>query len=141
MPGPCYLFCLCSSILNRVKVCLILAILSPPTNDRVRKLEPPRLNTNFLANLSAIEGTFQIFTCSVISGAEPIFFTYHFNGRPISESSDIKIESSAKFSFLTLQHIKQSDSGSYTCQAKNQYGLNSVTWNLFVNGNHIYVSL
>ena len=56
--------------------------------------EPPRLNKGGLFNVSAIEGTFQVFTCSINSGTLPVKFTYFLNGNPIAEDSsgDLTVE-------------------------------------------------
>ncbi len=99
--------------------------------------EPPRLNKVTLSNITTAEGTFQAFMCSINLGALPVTFTYLHNGKPISEeSSDVKIDTSnAKFSFLTLHHIRRSDGGVYSCVAKNRFGSDSATWTLTVNGN------
>ncbi len=106
--------------------------------------ERPHLNKAVLSNITTREGTFQVFTCSIISGAEPVSFTYLLNGKPVTESPPaVKIDtaSNAKFSFLTLQHIRRSDAGAYSCVAKNRFGSDSATWTLAVNGNVVFNAL
>ncbi|KAJ6222590.1 hypothetical protein RDWZM_001135, partial [Blomia tropicalis] len=94
--------------------------------------DAPRLNKNSFGNVSALANTFQLFTCSVISGSKPIIFTWMRNDRPISESDGVHIETNDMFSFLTLKSIKQTDSAHYTCQASNVDGSDSVTIHLMV---------
>ena len=99
--------------------------------------EPPRLNKGALSNVSAIEGTFQVFTCSINSGTVPVKFTYLLNGNPIAEdSSGVKIDNvNSKVSMLTLQQIRRSDGGVYSCLVNNSFGSDSAIWSLTVNGN------
>src|SRR5699024_187951 len=69
--------------------------------------DKPKLNKNGFTNITAVINDFQLFTCSVISGHEPFTFLWLHNGNPISESSDVKIETSDKFSLLRLASIKE----------------------------------
>lgn len=102
--------------------------------DSVTNIDAPRLNKNSFGNVSALANTFQLFTCSVISGSKPIIFTWMRNDRPISESDGVHIETNDMFSLLTLKSIKQTDSAHYTCQASNVDGSDSVTIHLMVKG-------
>ena len=99
--------------------------------------DPPRLNKGVLSNVSAVEGSFHVFACSIISGAEPVSFTYLLNGKPLAESSSVKIDTAtnAKVSLLTLQQIRRSIGGAYSCVVKNRFGSDSASWTLTVNGN------
>ena len=117
---------------------LVIAVLSFSFIFAISSAEPPQLNKAAFTNITTREGTFQVFTCSIISGAEPVSFTYLLNGKPVTESPpEVKIDTAlnAKFSFLTLQHIRRSDAGVYSCVAKNRFGSDSATWTLTVNGN------
>lgn len=99
--------------------------------------DPPQLNRDSLSNVSTVVGKFQVFMCSINSGSEPVSFTFLHNGKPITEEpSSVKIDNvNSKVSMLTLQQIRRSDSGVYSCIAKNRYGSDSATWTLKVNGN------
>lgn len=99
--------------------------------------EPPRLNKGGLFNVSVVEGTFQAFLCSINTGTVPVTFTYLLNGKPIAEEPpNVKIDNvNSKVSMLTLQQIRKSDAGVYSCVVKNHFGSDSATWTLTVNGN------
>ncbi|CAG2102444.1 unnamed protein product [Medioppia subpectinata] len=75
----------------------------------------PKLS-KYLSHKSQSIGTdFQVF-CTLESGSHPVFFEWSQNGRtlkPIPEAN-YKIESSKKFSTLTIDEITRSDSANYT---------------------------
>lgn len=96
----------------------------------------PRINRNFVPNVSPSENTFQLFSCAVISGLKPFAFEWTFNRKPLKANSNIKIENSENFSFLSIQSVKQSNSGNYTCLAKNAVGSDFILFNLNVKGNY-----
>ena len=116
---------------------LVIFVLSFSFIFAISSGEPPQLNKAAFTNITTREGTFQVFTCSINSGSLPVSFAFLLNGKPIAaESSDVKIDTlNAKFSLLTLQNIRRSDGGVYSCVAKNRFGSDSATWTLTVNGN------
>ena len=99
-------------------------------NNRVApKLAP--VVTNQQADVNA---SFQIL-CSVRQGAQPLFFEWYKNSRPIRSSAPrLVIENSKLFSTLMIEHIARDDTGNYTCLAKNIYGNNSINVILTVKG-------
>ena len=116
---------------------LVILVLSFSLVFAISSAEPPRLNKAALTNITTVEGTFQVFMCSINSGTVPVKFTYLLNGNPIAEdSSGVKIDNvNSKVSMLTLQQIHRSDGGVYSCVANNHFGSDSATWSLTVNGN------
>lgn len=96
--------------------------------------EPPVINRSFSGNLSITVGAFQVFTCSVTSGADPLTFSYYLNGNLIQGSSNVKIETHDKFALLRLRKIEKSHAGKYVCEVVNRYGKDeAIVW-LNVNG-------
>lgn len=96
--------------------------------------EPPVINRSFSGNLSTTVGAFQIFTCSVTSGRDPLAFSYYLNGNLIQGSSNVKIETNDKFALLRLQKIEKSHAGEYVCEVANRYGKDQALVRLNVNG-------
>ncbi len=115
---------------------LVIFVLSISFVISISSAKQPRLNKAALDNTTTVEGTFQVFTCSIISGTVPVSFAFLLNGKPISSSDLVKVDTSnAKFSTLSLQHIRRSDAGAYSCVVKNHFGSDSASWTLTVNGN------
>lgn len=97
----------------------------------------PYINRNFVGNVSPLENTFQLFSCAVVSGLKPFNFEWTFNKKPLKANSNIKIENNENFSFLSIHNVKQSDSGNYSCFAKNAVGSDSILYHLNVNGDYL----
>ena len=80
--------------------------------------------------------------CNVLSGSSPIFFewTKHNGTQSVKLSSSdqslnrIKIDTYSTFSILALQHLQNTDSGRYTCTARNAFGSDSTSTNLRIQG-------
>lgn len=84
------------------------------------------------------ENSFSIISCSLSSGSNPITFTWRFNSQPLEKDSDFAIETSDRFSQIKLPQVKKSQSGNYTCLAKNSFGIDSISVKLIVNGEICY---
>lgn len=120
------------TLLSTLTVCHLLTAFCN-AQDKV-----PRINRNVVPNVLLSENTFQLFSCAVISGVKPFAFEWTFNGKPLKANTNIKIENSENFSFLSIQNVKRSYSGNYTCLSKNSVGSDSITFNLKVNGNYLF---
>ena len=123
--------CLVTMILFK----LVIFVFSISFVISISSAKPPRLNKAALDNTTTVEGTFHVFMCSIISGTVPVSFAFLLNGKPISSSDLVKVDTNSKFSTLSLQNIRRSDAGVYSCVVKNHFGSDSASWTLAVNGN------
>ena len=85
------------------------------------------------------EGAYFTFTCSTLSGSQPLFFQWFKDGQIItSQSKDIQITSLGKMqSILSIENVKAIDSANYTCNAKNDFGEDIISIRLIVRGKAI----
>lgn len=67
-------------------------------------------------------------------GTQPITFEWTKNGNKLftDRTSNIKLESTEKFSLLTINRLTGIDSGAYTCIARNVYGYDLTSTKLHV---------
>ena len=70
------------------------------------------------------------------SGSRPIRFNWSKDGQELSSNKETEIIQTSVSSTITINEIKSSSSGNYTCEAKNSYGSDSHTAPLIVNGNY-----
>ena len=72
-----------------------------------------------------------------------MFFEWSKNGQPIRPGPDVKyrIENSKKFSTLSIEKVERSDTGNYSCLAKNGVGSDSQNVQLNVKGNLSFLLL
>lgn len=103
-------------------------------------IDKPRIN-RVVSNFTLTEHSFQLFSCSVISGRKSFLFTWKFANRQLHSNGNIKVESSDNFSFLSLQSVHRNESGDYICIAQNDEGFDSVTFHLNVNGDDLLLLL
>lgn len=62
-----------------------------------------------------------------------------FNNRDSIQLAAPQIEKHSDHSLLRIARVQSHHSGRYTCSAKNQFGQDSSSVNLIVNGNYIYI--
>ncbi|CAG2109696.1 unnamed protein product, partial [Medioppia subpectinata] len=76
------------------------------------------------------------------AGSSPVFFEWSRNGQTIKSSPEVnyKIESSKKFSTLTIDEITRSDSANYTCLVKNSLGTDSQSMLLSIKAPKLAIS-
>ena len=74
-------------------------------------------------------------TCTMIKGDQPVDIEWSLNGVPITqEHSDTSIVTTKRVSLLTIDVVKASHAGEYTCSASNAAGGTSYSAPLIVNG-------
>lgn len=78
------------------------------------------------SHIDLVENMSYPITCAVLSGSQ-ISFDWNHNGITLTNSSDIHIENTAKFSLLTFKNVKRQHSGIYECQASNSFGQSDQT--------------
>lgn len=59
--------------------------------------------------------------CTLFSGTE-VTFQWSHNGIKLTNSTEVNIESTPKYSFLTFRNIKYSHAGNYECRVTNSLG-------------------
>ncbi|KAF4517358.1 hypothetical protein B566_EDAN018819 [Ephemera danica] len=79
-------------------------------------------------------GDFVTTQCAVVKGDSPISITWIFNGSEITSGNGILITQSGKrVSAMTIEAIREYNSGDYTCVARNAAGAANHTANIHVN--------
>src|SRR5699024_5681818 len=75
--------------------------------------------------------------CNLLSGVNVNFKWYHNNVK-LTNSSDVHIENSSKFSFLTFRNVQLQHTGTYEWRVTYSFGQNDTTRpQLTVQGIHI----
>ena len=75
------------------------------------------------------------FTCNLLSGIKPVTFYWLKNDHKISgKHSQMDQSTSHTSSSLILKEIKRNDSAKYTCTVQNQFGMDSTSIELFLQG-------
>lgn len=78
--------------------------------------------------------------CFVAKGDLPLRITWTFLGEPISLQMGMSAARMGdRTSFITIESLKASHTGNYTCTAKNAAGSTSYTAHLFVSGWHSFI--
>ena len=95
----------------------------------------PKLGPVVNKQLSNVNSSLQIF-CGVREGAQPFFFEWFKNSRPIRSGPGVKweIENSKKSSTLNIDSVDKDDAGNYSCFVKNIHGSDSIDVVLNVKG-------
>ena len=74
--------------------------------------------------------------CQSSGGTKPVFFQWIKNGNILvnSPESDYKIENNDEYSLFTFKNVDRSDSGNYSCIARNTFGTDIQSALLTVKG-------
>ena len=94
---------------------------------------PPKL-VEHVPRRSQNVGTKLNLFCSVHEGHSPFQFEWFKNDHKKLSSSEYKIDNYATMSSLVFESLNPNDTGSYTCNAKNVYGSDSITTKLIIQG-------
>nr|XP_042899031.1 titin-like [Parasteatoda tepidariorum] len=95
--------------------------------------EPPLLNPLLTPPNLAI-GDITEFFCSVKRGSLPINFRWYHNGIEVESHHKYKISNSKSSSHFSVGEIAASDNGNYTCSASNDFGMDSKTQIILIEG-------
>ncbi|XP_074605175.1 cell adhesion molecule Dscam1-like isoform X2 [Brevipalpus obovatus] len=79
------------------------------------------------------------FACVLEEGSLPVDYVWSKGNNVISSSEHTAIESYKGISSLIIKSIEIQDSGNYTCRATNQFGSDSSTSQLIVEGPPIWL--
>ena len=73
-------------------------------------------------------------SCMLSSGSQPVHFEWLKDNLLLEDRKRHKIENHETISLLSLQKLQRKDSGSYTCNVKNQFGTDSTSTQLLIKG-------
>lgn len=95
--------------------------------------EAPVLNPLLVPPNIAIGDNAEIY-CTIKRGSPPIEFKWLRNGKDVQAYSKYKISSTKTSSHFSIGKIQASDIGNFTCVARNAFGEDSKTENVFMEG-------
>ncbi|KAJ6223718.1 hypothetical protein RDWZM_002263 [Blomia tropicalis] len=78
------------------------------------------------------ENMSSVLSCMLSSGSQPVHFEWLKDNLPLEDRKRHKIENHETVSLLSLQKLQRKDSGSYTCNVKNQFGTDSTSTQLLI---------
>lgn len=96
---------------------------------------PPQILPFSFGEETVNDGDFATVTCAVIKGDSPVSIIWNFNNSDIGQKEGVFIsKSGTRASALTIEAVREENSGAYTCIAKNAGGITNYTAKLHVNG-------
>lgn len=95
--------------------------------------DPPVLNSLFVPRNIAIGDMTEI-TCSIKRGTLPVHFKWFHNGKEIQSHSKYKVTNSEVGSHFFIGKIQASDIGNFTCMAINDFGSDTITESVSMEG-------
>ena len=103
-------------------------------HDFVLLTEPPKLQPFSFPKASA--GKKITASCSAFEGSQPIIYKLYHNGKELSSSEDVFVQYIPSLSMLSIsiQNAMPQHNGNYTCVAKNEYGVDSFSTILNIQG-------
>lgn len=91
----------------------------------------------FASQTELIENQTFPLACTVVTGSKATY-EWILNGAKLVNSSNIQLDNSAKFSFLTIRNVQRSHSGILECHVQDLSGsISSTKTKIIVKGNEI----
>ena len=105
------------------------------------QLESPKIMSMQSSNIMK-EGAQFTFVCSLEFGSLPIHFQWMKNDLVVpTNDRHMQVQSiGEKKSLLSIEKVKASDSGNFTCNARNEFGIDSHVIQLIVKGKESFNS-
>lgn len=72
--------------------------------------------------------------CTLRKGSFPVTFTWFLNDKILIDNSNVKITHSSRKSDCSIEKLVPEYIGNYTCQAKNQYGVDNTSVLVYAEG-------
>lgn len=96
---------------------------------------PPRITPFYFEDNPLSSGQYAQVNCLAAEGDLPIAFEWTLNDRSLDNYAEISIAKvGRRSSILTIEAVSYSNSGNYTCSAKNTAAVVTYTTQLLVNG-------
>jgi hypothetical protein len=100
-------------------------------------LEAPELSP-IVSKRVISEGSSYLLVCHMSAGTKPVFFQWNRNGINLSNSPEsnfeIEINDDKLYSQFSIKSVDRSDSGNYSCIARNAFGSDIQSTLLIVKG-------
>ncbi|KAL3203380.1 hypothetical protein MRX96_053231, partial [Rhipicephalus microplus] len=97
-------------------------------------IKPPPKVLPFVIPKNLLVGESVSFICSAASGSKPLKFMWIKDDATVHRGTALRITDSADYSTLTIESLKTSDAGNYTCVVSNSGGTVSHSDVLHVKG-------
>ncbi|XP_053206039.1 cell adhesion molecule DSCAM-like isoform X2 [Panonychus citri] len=118
---------------------LLIFITSLSTISYCYGQESPKVNP-FAPMIKPMIGGKTSFACQSLFGSPPLSISWYKNGIQLTDSSSTRIRTNEDSSMLTIDSIKSSHSGNYTCKISNRFGSDAFTSELLVEGSPNWIS-
>ncbi|XP_074594017.1 tyrosine-protein kinase receptor TYRO3-like [Brevipalpus obovatus] len=96
--------------------------------------ESPKLFRGHQAKVHLKTGETTLLSCKMQEGSLPAHFEWFKDDMPIQTSKRIIVDSSQRGTDLVLKSLESSDSGKYGCKVSNEFGSDSFSTDLIIEG-------
>lgn len=96
---------------------------------------PPRITPFYFEDNPLSSGQYAQVNCLVSEGDLPVTIEWTLNDQKVDNYAEISMSKvGRRSSILTIEAVSYSNSGNYTCLARNEAGITTYTTQLLVNG-------
>lgn len=96
---------------------------------------PPRITPFSFDDGAYLPGQYASVQCLIPEGDFPLYITWIFKGKTVSESMGVTVmKAGRRSSILTIENIQEFNAGKYICKGENSAGMAAYATELIVKG-------